>query len=314
MRSDRLVSLLLLLQSRNPQCARELARSLEVSSRTIYRDVDALSAAGVPIYAERCSNGGIALADGYRRTLAQFSTEELQALFVSAADPLADLGVTGHHLALSKLAGGLSDAQQRTAQEAGSRVLIDHRRWYRAEQPTPLLAVLRRAVWSDRRLELDYRDRSGKSTQRTIDPFALVSKAGVWYLIARKSDGEMRTFRAERIAGAREIDERFERPADFDLDAYWRSSMEAVVRPVERCEVLMRVRTDVAAAIASWWDSDMVREEPEGTLLRVRFPGKDAALFQAMAWGDRVDVIEPAELRDRIVERARAILAAYAAS
>ncbi|HKU67997.1 MAG TPA: HTH domain-containing protein, partial [Candidatus Baltobacteraceae bacterium] len=149
MKSDRLVSLLLMLQARSPRSARELAQALEVSARTIYRDVEALSVSGVPVYAERGSSGGIALADGYRRAITQFSTEELHALFLAAADPLAELGVTGHQRALDKLAGALPDLQRRAAQQARQRILLDHNRWYRLEQPAALLAVLRRAVWED---------------------------------------------------------------------------------------------------------------------------------------------------------------------
>ncbi|HET9097422.1 MAG TPA: WYL domain-containing protein, partial [Candidatus Baltobacteraceae bacterium] len=209
MKSDRLVSLLLLLQARSPRCARELAQALEVSARTIYRDVEALSLSGVPVYAERGSTGGIALAEGYRKAITQFSTEELHALFLAAADPLAELGVTGHARALDKLSGALPDLQRRAAQQARQRILLDHNRWYRLEQPTALLAVLRRAVWEDRQVSIRYRDRNGAQTERTIDPYGLVSKAGVWYLVARQQDGDFRTFRVERVAHGEELPSRF---------------------------------------------------------------------------------------------------------
>ena len=142
MKADRLVALLLLLQSRGQCSARILADRLEVSERTIYRDVDALSAAGVPVYAQRGSGGGIVLADGYRRALTYFSEDEVRALFVSGASPLADLGLErGLAQALEKLRGGLADVHQRAADESRSRIHLDQRRWNQPEPPRELLTM-----------------------------------------------------------------------------------------------------------------------------------------------------------------------------
>jgi predicted DNA-binding transcriptional regulator YafY len=312
MRSDRLVSLMLLLQARNPRSARQLAGLLEVSMRTIYRDVDALSAAGVPVYAERGSAGGIALADGYRQAIAQFSTDELHALFVAAADPLADLGVSGHARALHKLAGALPELQRRAAQDVRDRVLLDHNKWYRAQQPTPLLAVLRRAVWDDRRVRMRYRDRAGTNTERVVEPLGLVSKAGVWYLIARETGGEFRTFRAERIVAADELAEHFARPADFDLEQHWHSSTVAVERPVTTYEATLRVRSEAIPFVAGAWDAEILADEGETKTFRVRFPGREMAIFQAVALGERARVVEPDDLREAAIAHARAFLRAHA--
>ncbi len=139
--------------------------------------------------AQRGSAGGITLSDGYRKAIAQFSMDELHALFVAASDPLAELGVTGHERALHKLKGALPDLQRRAAEKAGERILLDHRKWYRAEQPGEILATLRRAVWDDRVVAISYRDRSGAVTERSIEPLGLVSKAGIWYVIARSANG-----------------------------------------------------------------------------------------------------------------------------
>ncbi|HTJ24991.1 MAG TPA: YafY family protein [Candidatus Limnocylindria bacterium] len=312
MRSDRLVSLMLLLQARNPRSARELAGLLEVSMRTIYRDVDALSAAGVPVYAERGSAGGIALADGYRQAIAQFSTDELHALFVAAADPLADLGVSGHTRALHKLAGALPELQRRAAQDVRDRVLLDHNKWYRAQQPTPLLAVLRRAVWDDRRLRMRYRDRAGTQTERVVEPLGLVSKAGVWYLVAREPGGELRTFRAERIAAADELAEHFTRPADFDLERHWRSSTSAVERPLTTYEATLRVRADAVPSLTAAWDTELIAEDAETATFRVRFPGREAAIHQIVALGERARLVEPEELCEAAIAHARAFLRTHA--
>jgi predicted DNA-binding transcriptional regulator YafY len=311
MKSDRLVSLLLLLQARSPRSARELAEAMEVSSRTIYRDVEALSLAGVPVYAERGSNGGIALADGYRKAITQFSTDELNALFVAAADPLAELGVTGHQRALDKIAGALPDLQRRAARQARQRILLDHNRWYRTQQPTPLLSLLRRAVWEDRQVEIDYRDRAGAMTTRVIDPFGLVSKAGVWYVIARQSDGEMRTFRVERMGDARELPSRFVRDDGFDLEAYWRNSSTAFERPMESIDATLHVATDALEYILAYGNYDVIESTDTGKTIRMRFAAFQVAIYQIAGWGKSVRVIAPDELREALLEHARQLLALY---
>ncbi|GAC1453087.1 MAG: hypothetical protein PVSMB8_12200 [Vulcanimicrobiaceae bacterium] len=222
MKSGRLLAMLLYLQARGRASARELAEALEVCRRTVYRDLDALSAAGVPVHAERGNRGGIVLADGYRRALTQFREDEIRALFVSAENPLADLGLgDGLKEALEKLAGALPDSHRSAIAKTRSRVFIDARRWKQADPPREHLAALRRAVWEDRMVRLRYKDRNKAVTERVIEPFGLVAKAGVWYLVARW-EGQMRTFRAERVLGVEELSQRFERPTGFDLDAYWR--------------------------------------------------------------------------------------------
>jgi predicted DNA-binding transcriptional regulator YafY len=311
MKSDRLVSLLLMLQARSPRSARELADALEVSARTIYRDVEALSLSGVPVYAERGSSGGIALAEGYRKAITQFSTEELHALFLAAADPLAELGVTGHQRALDKLAGALPDLQRRAAQQARQRILLDHNRWYRLEQPAALLAVLRRAVWEDRQIALEYRDRTGAVSQRTIDPYGLVSKAGVWYLIARQQDGEYRTFRVERVAKADELPTRFTRDGAFDLEAHWRQSNAALERPMEWYDATLYVVNEMLEWVVSYNDAEVLSADERGKTLRMRFPSFRAAVYQVAGWGKSVRVLTPPELHQALAEHARELLAAY---
>jgi predicted DNA-binding transcriptional regulator YafY len=314
MKSDRLVSLMLLLQARSRRSARALADALEVSIRTIYRDVEALSAAGVPIYAERGSNGGIVLADGYRQAIAQFSTDELHALFVTATDPLADLGVRGHEHALHKLEGALPDLQRRAARKARERVLLDHNRWYRTQQPAEVLAALRRAVWDERLLRMQYRDRTGAATTRVIQPLGLVSKAGIWYLIAREPQGELRTFRAERIVSIEELAEHFERPADFDLETYWRSSQTAMERPAEWYDAVLQVSSDALEMVTAFWECEAIEESENAKTLRIRFPSYKGAVSSIAGWGSSVRVVHPADLRDAVIEYARELLRAYSVS
>lgn len=314
MKSERLVSLMLLLQGRNRRSARELADALEVSMRTIYRDVEALGAAGVPVYAERGSSGGIVLADGYRQAIAQFSSEELHALFVAASDPLAELGIRGHESALHKLEGALPELQRRAAQKARQRVLVDHARWYRTQQPAEILATLRRAVWDERQLHLEYRDRTGAQTSRVIEPLGLVSKAGVWYVIAREPGGEERTFRAERILAATELQQRFARPDGFDLESHWQATQKAMQRSEEPCEATIAVLADAAEMVLSYWDATLLSQDDRERTLRVRFPSHAVAISQIAGWGGRVRVIDPSGLRDAAIEHARELLRAHGVS
>lgn len=313
MKADRLISLLLLLQSRRQCSARVLAERLEVSERTIYRDVDALSAAGIPVYAERGSQGGIVLADGYRRALTNFSEDEIRSLFVSGASALADLGLErGLDRALEKLHGGLADVAQRAAEKSRSRIHLDQRRWNQPEPPRAILTALRRAVWDDRRVRIRYEDRNRTSSTRTVDPLGLVSKAGVWYLVARHGD-ELRSFRVERIRSAEELSGHFERPASFDLEQYWRESSARFSEASRSADVVvtLRTRSDALERLSAYWPVEILSQERRDALVRVTFPGSQLALFQVIAWCDVATVVEPAELRDLVIARARLALERY---
>jgi predicted DNA-binding transcriptional regulator YafY len=312
-KADRLISLLLLLQSRRQCSARVLAERLEVSERTIYRDVDALGAAGVPVYAERGSAGGIVLADGYRRALTQFSEDEIRSLFISGASPLADLGLErGRDRALEKLHGGLADVQRRAAEKSRSRIHVDQRRWNQPEPPRAVLIALRRAAWDDRRVRIRYEDRNRTPSTRTVDPLGLVSKAGVWYLVARSGE-ELRSFRVERIRSVEESTQRFERPSGFDLEQYW-SESSARFSEASRgadCIVVLRARNDALERLRMYWPAEILSQGRRDALVRLTFPGTEVALFQLVAWSDVATLVDPPELREALVMRARRTLNRY---
>jgi predicted DNA-binding transcriptional regulator YafY len=313
-KAERLISLLLFLQARRQCSARVLAEWLEVSERTIYRDVDALSAAGIPVYAERGSNGGIVLSDGYRRALTNFSEDEIRALFVSGASPLADLGLErGLDGALEKLHGALANVQQRAAEKSRARIHVDQRRWNQPEPPRAVLTALRRAVWDDRRIRIRYEDRNRKSSTRSVDPLGLVSKAGVWYLVAR-GDDELRSFRVERIRTVQELPARFERPPTFDLEAYWHESSARFAQASRSadCSVLLRAPDEALERLTLYWPADIESRGEREALVRITFPGKEIAAFQLLAWSDVATLIEPEDLRKILVARARQTLARYA--
>jgi predicted DNA-binding transcriptional regulator YafY len=310
MRSQRLLSSLMLLQGKRRITARELARQLDVSMRTVYRDVELLSQSGVPIHMERGPLGGIVLADDYRRELAHFSSDELRALFSTGSGPMADLGMATVEPALQKLRGALSAMQRRAADSSRERLLVDQSRWGRAEQPTAILVRLRKAAESDRRVRLHYRDRSGTSSERIVDPLGLVAKAGVWYLIAREEQKGYRTFRAQRIAAVEELAATFERPGDFDLETYWSASVVTIERQSnETYDAVLRVRSDSVAQLGSFFEANVEREDESGTTMRVRFPSRDVAIVHVLVHADAIEILSPDDLSAAIVDRARAALA-----
>jgi predicted DNA-binding transcriptional regulator YafY len=310
MKSDRLLAMLLLLQARGRLAASALAKELEVSERTVYRDVDSLSAAGVPVFSERGSRGGVVLAAGYRAALTNLGDQEIRALFISASNPIADLGLGGSLArSLEILAGALPETKRRAAERARGRIFIDARRWVQAEQPREHLASLQRAIWQDLRVELHYRDRVGKVTRRMIEPLGLVAKAGIWYLVSRSGE-EMRVFRAERIIDVLVTDERFAWPPDFKLEHFWSEWSAALADRAPRYQVKLRLHgaaTGVRETLG-WFE---VRFDADGSVAHVSYPGPETALGDVLAHGGDVEVLEPAELRLRVVACAGAVLQRY---
>jgi predicted DNA-binding transcriptional regulator YafY len=312
-KSDRLLALLLALQNAGKQSATTLAENLEVSVRTIYRDVDALSSAGVPVYAERGSRGGIVLADSYRDTLSRFDENEVRALFVSGDGALADIGLmSGHRSALDKLARAMpSRAQEKLGQMRG-RVHVDSSRWIGVAAPPATLAALREAVWNDRCVTIAYTDRRGAVTLRTLEPLGLVAKAGIWYLIARDR-GAIKTFRVQRIPRVRVLERRFVRPASFDAGEYWKGVASHVASEDTPYVATFRM-TRRGLANAAIYCSVQSRTRVRGTsewLVRIAFPSIEAAVHEAIGWNDGGVAIDPPLLCRRLAERARMLLERY---
>jgi predicted DNA-binding transcriptional regulator YafY len=307
MKSERLVALLLLLQGSAMRTARELACSLEVSERTIYRDVEALGAAGIPVYTERGAEGGIALSEGYRRALMHFSEEEVRALFVPGSAILSDLGMgASAERAFDKLRGGLSTLQQSAIERVRERIFVDQRRWNQDSVPVEILALLRRAVWDERRVEIAYRDRERKRSLRSIDPLGLVSKAGVWYVIAQ-TDAGVRSFRADRIESAVETRVRFERPANFTLERYWREASEALMRMETGIEIELLVPRESASRYTMFFPAKIL-DDGDPQRVAVTFPSREAAIHWIVAGGTGVSVVEPAAIVREIVAHAEAVV------
>ena len=320
MRASRLVSLLLLLQSRGGQTAAELARELEVSVRTIHRDVDALSASGVPIYADRGPHGGIRLVDGYRTRLTGMTADEAEALFLAGVPgPAAELGLgTVVAAARLKVLAALPTELRARASRLVERFHLDAAAWYHADEPVPLLGPLSEAVWEAQRIQVAY-NRGDKTVDRILDPLGLVLKAGVWYLVAA-ADGQPRTYRVSRVARVTPTDGRFERPEAFDLAAFWTESSAAYERDTPRVDVTLRLPGSRLPRLHG-----VVGDRPYETLARLEEPDPDGWLRvritldwpnevvpQILAIGPDCELLEPLELRDQIASQALRLASRYA--
>jgi predicted DNA-binding transcriptional regulator YafY len=264
-RSDRLLSILMLLQTRGRVPAAELATRLEVSVRTIYRDTEALSAAGVPVYAERGRHGGIALLAGYRTDMTGLTRDEARALFVLAPQAAhADLGLAVPlRSALAKVMTALPEPFRPAATAASQRILVDPAGWMRPAQAPGPLGILQGAVFADRRLRLRY-THSGQRTARsyTTDPYGLVCKSGVWYLIADHR-GQPRLFRVSRVVSAALTPAAVRRRPGADLAAEWdrlRRQVEDKPTPVR---VVVRVRREVLGRFGRIFAAQLAAEGDE---------------------------------------------------
>jgi predicted DNA-binding transcriptional regulator YafY len=323
MRADRLISLLMLLQTQGRMTARELAEALEVSERTIYRDMDALSAAGVPVYAERGPGGGCALLDSYRTNLTGLTQDEVCALFMlSVPSPLADLGVSEElKAALLKLAAALPSAHRRDAEHGQQRIHLDAAGWFQPEEPVPHLRTIQAAVWQDRKLHIKYRRGDGTPGERTVAPYGLVAKASIWYLVASR-DGQMRVYRVSRVQKARLTDEYFERPAGFDLATFWDQWCKAFETSRPQYPVTLRVAPDFLPVLPQIFGEGIHTliahagppDDRGRVTLTLTFECLEAARSQVLGLGTQVEVIAPPALRESVLETATRVVAFYAAT
>ncbi|GHF32300.1 transcriptional regulator [Streptomyces mashuensis] len=337
MRAARLITLLLLLQSRPSMTAGELARRLEVSERTVARDVQALSEAGVPVYADRGRFGGYRLVGGYRTRLTGLGRTEAEALFLSGVPSalremgLADVASAARLKVSAALLPELRDAPVSAAQ----RFHLDAPAWWRETEPPPLLPALAEAVWDDRRVTARYARRcehlprqSGPAArpccevERELDPYGLVLKAGVWYVAARADGGaQHRVYRADRFTAVTVGEERFERAGDFDLAAFWDEHAERFARSILRDRVELRLTPAGTRRLPHVTDPAAAREalasagppDAEGRLtITLPVENLDVAHEQLLALGPESEVLGPPELRARFARAAAGMAALYA--
>jgi predicted DNA-binding transcriptional regulator YafY len=300
MRASRLVQILLLLQDRREATADALATELEVSTRTIYRDVAALQAAGVPLWTESGPGGGIRLLDGWSGRLDGIAPDEAGALFLAGTVAQASV---------------LSTLPRELAARAGrirERFHVDAPDWFSRDEPVPHLDVVADAVWTGRRLDLRYGD-----ADRRVDPLGLVLKAGRWYLVAAHR-GRPRTYRVGRITAAAVRDERAERPPGFDLASWWATSSADFDRAIRRTTVTLRVSPRglrLLPRAITLPHVDAPEPDADGwTTLTVPVETDEVAAHQLLALAGHVEVLEPVGVRARLAELGAALVATNGAS
>lgn len=324
MRASRLISLLLLLQNRGRMTAYQLADELEVSVRTVYRDVEALGTAGIPLYGDAGHGGGYQLLDGYRTRLTGLTADEAQAVFLAGLPgPAAELGL-GEMLATAqlKLRAALPAALREQAGRIQERFHLDAPGWYGNVDEAPHLAAVAAAVWDRHAVWVRYRRwKAPIEVERRLEPYGLVLKAGRWYLVAAAGGGTTRTYRVDKIIELRSLDEQFESPAGFDLVTYWRGWLadfharlhtgEAVVRLSPRG--VARVREGLGHAVDRAVADRGVVEADGWTKAAVPIESLDHAHSEFLKLGADLEVLEPPELRARLAATGRELADRYGA-
>ncbi|MFC0434664.1 YafY family protein [Kutzneria buriramensis] len=311
MRASRLLSTLLLLQTRGRMTAQELADELEVSVRTVYRDIESLSVAGVPVYADRGPTGGYQLLDGYRTRLTGLTTDEADSLFLAGMPgPAAELGLgTVVATAELKMLAALPPDLRARASRIRERFHLDAPGWLREADEVPFLAEIADSVWNERMVEIRYRRwKTPREVTRRLAPLGVVLKAGTWYLVGLAGD-EPRTFRVSNVLGVQALDERFDRPADFDLAAYWQEWADQFEVRIRGERTRVRLSPEGVRALPYF----MGRSVADQVMPTLSEPDADGwmeavvpvetlrhAHAEFLRLGAEVEVLEPAELREMV--------------
>jgi predicted DNA-binding transcriptional regulator YafY len=309
MKSGRLLSTLMLLQAHGRLSTRELAERLEVSPRTAHRDMEALSAAGVPILALRGSQGGWELARGWRTRVPGLDDAELSALLMSQPSALGHPSLAAaSERAFGKLLAAMPQKMQTQAASIRARLHIDPEGWYSSSVDLSLLPVVQDAIARDCKLTFVYSRPDGDTGVRTVDPYGIVNKQAVWYLVARAPAG-MRTYRFSRMQNAIVLAVTFERPANFDLAAHWKTATALLRQKRNQFQATLALAADAAVSICRWCraspapDVQATPGLPDGwTILRVSFETMEEARFLALGLGTRVHVLSPTTLRELVLE------------
>jgi predicted DNA-binding transcriptional regulator YafY len=320
MRADRLLSLLMLLQTRGQMSAQELAEELEVSERTIYRDIVALSASGVPVYASRGPGGGVRLIEEYRTTLTGLTTDETRALFMmSIPAPLMQLGMAEKFKgALLKLSASLPDTRRADEAQTRQRIHLDSSWWFQSEQEIPCLEMIQQALWQDRRLRIKVRwEFFNTEFEQDAEPYGLVAKANVWYLVYGRG-GTPHVTRVSQIVEAELLPEAFVRPPEFELEAFWEDWCREYESQPPFC-AKVRVAPEALTMLAEYV-GDRARkqltslqspDEDGWVTLDLPFESFIAARSRLLGLGRAVEVLEPEALRKSLIDFAEQIVGFY---
>ncbi|MEU6356709.1 YafY family protein [Streptomyces sp. NPDC047072] len=320
MRAARLIKMVLLLQSRPSMTAAELAQELEVSERTITRDAQALSEAGVPVYADRGRAGGYRLVGGYRTRLTGLARSEAEALFLSGVPgALREMGLEdAASAARLKVSAALMPSLRDASRNVAQRFHLDAPTWFSEPKTPELLPAIAEAVWDDRRVTARYRGPEGE-VERELEPYGLVLKAGVWYVCARADAGSFRVYRIDRFTAVTADADRFERNEEFDLPGFWAERSEQFARAILRAEVVVRLSEAGARGLSYAVDRTVAREALTAGVtgddgwVTVTLPveSEEVAHAQLASLGPEAEVLAPPSLRERFTADAARLAALY---
>jgi predicted DNA-binding transcriptional regulator YafY len=319
MKSDRLLSALMLLQAHGRLSTRELAERLEISQRTAHRDMEALSAAGIPIFALRGARGGWELEKGWRTKVPGLDEAELRALLMAQPSALGDPRlIAAAERAFGKLMAAMPGSMRIQAASIRARLHIDPTGWNLSSEDLSQLPIVQEAIANDSKLTFLYTRPAGETAPRTVDPFGIVCKQSIWYLVARTHAG-MRTYRVSRMSNAMALTVHFERPANFDLTRYWKTSTARLEQQRQSYPATLALTLEAAASLRQWSqvsptpNAPQAPEIPSGwVVLDVNFESFSHALFFALGFGPSTYVLAPAELRNRVKGDAERVMELHA--
>jgi len=313
MRADRLLTLILLLQTRGKMTAKALAEELEVSRRTILRDINALSFSGIPVYSEGGHGGGIALIEEYRTTLTGLNKSEVQTLFVTNNhQALRDVGLgDAAEQLLLKLLAALPNTHHSTADHIRQRLMIDPTWWWHDSTTSPFWEDLQRAVYEDRLIEATYENFDGDISERVLAPYSLICKSSLWYLLAER-DEELRTYRVTRFHSVRLLDQSFSRRPDFDLPTYWQAQTQNFDSTFSGYRCTLRIHPErlpfVKWLMPGRWE--LVADADDKGWVTISLIMETDLLATMLVFGlaGSVEIVAPPELRESVLAQARDLL------
>lgn len=312
MRADRLLSIMLLLQTRGKLTTQTLARELGVSRRTILRDIDALSYAGIPIYADGGHGGGISLDENYRTTLTGLNETEIRALFISENTQLMnDIGLGEATRRLQhKLSAALPLEQQSIVEQVRQRIYLDPSWWWQDDILLPFLSDLQKAVFEDYRIQATYENFNGEVAERLLEPYSLVAKAAQWYLIAKR-DQVFRLYRVTRFRSIQIQNKHFERDDGFDLIKFWQAHLKEFRESIAEYTFTLRIHPDRLGFVQSLMPGrfQITWTDPRNGWKTLRFQVEtmDLAKMLVFGLGNQAAIVDPPELREAVLRGIQAL-------
>ncbi len=323
MRADRLISIVMLLQTRERMTADEISRELEVSPRTIYRDITSLNSAGIPIYTDRGPGGGIALLESYRTSLTGMSEDEAKALFMmSIPQALVELGF-GQKLksAFLKLSVALPPQQQMVQMHTQQRIYLDSTPWTQKDEPAPHIGIIHQAVWQDKLVRLVYQGSFDTKIEAEIEPLGLVAKMNTWYLVG-KDRGYFRVIKIADILQVQTLTQSFNRDAEFDLATFWKEWCKASQERRSVYIVQIKVAPELRSKLhlylgeaAKYTISDTEPGDGGGwSVVTIVYENFFRARESILNFGNAAEVLEPEALKLSVIDFAKHIIDFYLAT